>query len=106
MPCYDNRDDYRDIEIKELKKINTRLDKVAGMLCMVLTTLEEENELGHFKELFNYKESGITREELMAWWREHKAEDCVRREREKAEEKKRLALAKLTPEERELLGVK
>ena len=108
MPCYDSRD--RDEPIEELMKINRRLDKVAGMLCMVLTTLEEENEIGHFKELFDYKGSGINREEFVKWWQEHKAEDCVRRERERVvierQEKKRIALAKLTPEECELLGVK
>ena len=110
MPCYDDRgrDDWKALldEAEELRKVANKADKLAGMLCMVLTTLEEENELGHFKELFDYKGSGITREELMVWWREHKAEDCVRRERERVEAKRQAALAKLTPEECELLGVK
>lgn len=56
---------------------------------------------------FNETESGVTWYQLEEWWAEHKAED----ERRKAAEqvilavKRRKALAKLTPEERALLGI-
>jgi hypothetical protein len=80
------------------------------MLCTVLSTLENENELGHFAELFDYKEGGITREQLFKWWAEHKEEDRQRREAARRarelQEKRKAALAKLTTEERKLLGVK
>lgn len=118
MPCYDDRGREESYEAtRELKLTNKKLEKIEAMLCMVLTTLEEENELGHFKELFNYKESGVSREELMLWWREHREADAKRRreEYEAAEKARKKAereaerqkvLEKLSPEERKLLGVK
>lgn len=118
MPCYDDRgreESYK--ATRELKLTNKKMEKIAAMLCMVLSTLEEENELGHFKELFNYKESGVSREDLMTWWREHKDADAKRRREEyeaaekarkkvEREAERQKVLERLTPEERELLGVK
>jgi hypothetical protein len=106
MPCYDSREDLHQI-CDDLQKSNNKLE---AMLCMVMYTLEEENEIGHFAELFNYKESGITRDQLFGWWKQHKEDDRRRKDRERAErdrlERRDAALAKLTDEERKLLGVK
>lgn len=105
MPCRDWEDDRTAIVTE--RKEN---DKLTKMLCTVLSTLESENELGHFAELFDYKEGGITREELFAWWKAHKEEDAARREQirkaRELQEKRKAALAKLSKEERKLLGVK
>lgn len=104
MPCRDYDESY---DRQQTQKEN---DKLTKFLCTILSTLELENELGHFAELFDYKEGGISRKELFAWWEAHKEEDRKRKERarEAAErkEKKDAALSKLTPEERKLLGVK
>ncbi len=105
MPCRDWDD---------TPAVNTRLekenDKLTQFLGTVLSTLESENELDHFAELFDYKEGGITREELFAWWKAHKEEDRRRREQvrkaQEVAERRKVALAKLTTEERKLLGVK
>jgi hypothetical protein len=108
MPCRDDytADDYR-VRTSNLQK---KHDQLTRFLCTVLHTLEEENELGHFAELFNYKEGGITREELFAWWKEHKEEDARRKDAERKareiQERRAAALAKLSKEERKLLGVK
>jgi hypothetical protein len=105
MPCRDWDD---------TPAVNTRLekenDKLTQFLCTVMHTLEEEGELGHFAELFDYKEGGITREELFAWWKAHKEEDALRREKvrkaQEVAERRKAALAKLSKEEQKLLGVK
>ncbi len=105
MPCRD-WDDERPAYTRERKEN----DELTKMLCTVLSTLEAENELDHFAELFDYKEGGITREKLFAWWKAHKEEDAARREAERKareiQEKRKAALAKLSKEEQKLLGVK
>lgn len=105
MPCYDDRDNDR----SQMAKLQVRNEKLTSMLCMVLSTLEDENELGHFLELFNYNEAGIPRKYLVDWWEQHKEDDRRRKEYERAQrelqDKKKAALDKLTPEERHLLGI-
>lgn len=105
MPCRDWEDDH-----SAISGLRSENNKLTQMLCTVMSTLESENELYHFAELFDYKEGGITREELFAWWKAHKEEDRVRREAERKareiQEKRKAALAKLSKEEQKLLGVK
>jgi hypothetical protein len=59
------------------------------------------------REYFNEDEAGITWEQAMEWWTDHQEQDRVRREQEALEiaRKREAALAKLTPEERTLLGI-
>lgn len=132
MPCNDwgSRDDHLYDEIAKANARITRLTKSLAkreaMLCAVLTILESEyvgenfTKLDRMFERIDWKEAGVSKGDLTKWWRTHKKQDEVRRERErKAEEAKReearkLAekerlmgegLAKLTDEEREALGL-
>jgi hypothetical protein len=58
----------------------------------------------------DWKEVGVKRRTVEAWWRKHKAEDEARRVREAAEKRKTelkaAALAKLSEEEKAALGIK
>jgi hypothetical protein len=56
---------------------------------------------------FDETECGVTWQQLENWWTEHKAEDARRKAAEQVilAVQRRKALAKLTPAERELLGV-
>jgi hypothetical protein len=69
MPCIDDRDD---IEREELQK---RADKVTRLLCELMQRIETD-------ELFVIP-GGIS-SELREWWRVHKLQDRLRRDREEA----------------------
>jgi hypothetical protein len=112
----------------EIAKDRNQLARVEAMLCGILTTLSDTTQFGagddewfdSFLDRLDYKEIGVTRAELLAWWSHHREKDEKRRqnEREAAEqtaqklrdqaEKDRLvaaARAKLTPAERQALGL-
>lgn len=99
MPCndggYSSQDDY---ELRELKKRN---DKLARIACAVMTALEAE---GHEDFIM------LQNEEVREWWAEHKEYDRKRREaeaeRRRLAQLKKDALAKLSPEECKVLGIK
>lgn len=99
-----------------------QIAELEAMLCGVLTTmayLDGYNDASvqvngnYFKfydvirDWFNEEESGVTWVQLENWWTEHKAADKRRKEAEQVilEVKRRTALAKLTSEERALLGL-
>ena len=103
MPCRDYEDDYRvhdayDSEIKSLKKQNDRLARIA---CKAMTALEKD---GHADFLL------LEDDEVREWWKKHKEADA--KAKAEHEEKARLALvkkealAKLSAEERKVLGIK
>lgn len=71
---------------------------LAEMLCKTMAEHEERGEMSCFSE------------EQLAWWKEHKKRDKARLDqdmrRKRTEKAKNAALAKLTPYERKLLGVR
>jgi len=97
MPCmsYDDRPDY------DAREWKNKTDKLARIACKALQALEDMG-----KEDFLLLQD----DEVRTWWAEHKEAD--RRAREAAEAKrvraeaKKLALSKLTDEEKVLLGLK
>ena len=101
MPCqsYDNSwDDGSDArKIRELKK---QADMLARIACKALTELEK-NEV---EDMLLLKD-----DEVRQWWQKHKEDDAREQARlAEIERKKRVkeeALAKLSSEERELLGL-
>lgn len=140
MPCRDYEDGWngqafgaeveRRQQREEQAELRRKLSTVEAMLCGVLTVLENAsqfgnvpitgNAIGHVFDRFDYDESGITRKELINWWKKHKLEDELRRAEEarkvqalidKAAAEKALAeakasaIAKLTPAERKALGL-
>jgi uncharacterized membrane protein YkoI len=113
MPCQDygsnSWSDPKDSQ--EYARLKERADMLARIACNAMRELERQ-ETQDFILLQN--------EELRAWWEQHKIDDAkaeadrierARREKEKKaeqaikEEMKRQALAKLSVEERELLGL-
>lgn len=93
MPCRNgNEDDYLAIEAKA----KAELDLATRVACKAMRYLEGMG-------------ASFPDSETARWWRDHKEQDRLRLKREqeerKAKMKKKAALAKLTPEERKLLGL-
>ena len=106
MPCRD----YLAEDQWRLEK-----DKEAAMvrasLCAVLTVLEDDDAaFAAVLKKIDWKEAGVTKREFLSWWEDHKIEDEQRRLREIKESREKKirkdALAKLTAEEKKLLGIK
>lgn len=83
-----------------------------AILCGVFTFLENQPLDGTLEavlENLDYKEMGVTEEEVRVWWEVHKAQDARRRERERKErereEARQTALSKLTDAEKAALGL-
>ena len=115
MPCRDFYDDhpqqyFKDVTEPALKK---QISFAESALCAALGTIEKmlikqgSGDFGYrdVYEAIDYKEAGITEVDLRTWHKNHKKLDKKHREEEKRK-LKASALAKLTPEEREALGVK
>jgi hypothetical protein len=104
MPCRSYEDDYRSGEptnswqYKELKENN---DKLARIACKAMTELVKAG----YADFLVLKD-----DEVREWWEQHQEAD--RKAQEAKAEKARLAkikkeaLAKLTPEEKKILGFK
>jgi len=96
MPCSDGGYDYNDGR-EEVQKIH----KLTRMLCALCELVESSSDFDNACEHIPG---------LVKWWNKHKEEDRLQRERErKAQEvyeEKLRAYKRLTPKQRELLGVK
>lgn len=120
MPCnsdygYSSSSHYERLYQEELKHNNW----LEAALCASLTALEnlmKQNGCAHPYDVIDYKEAGIKRVDLIKWHDAHKIKDAKRREREAEERKakdekaakakaRKALIAKMSPEERELLGV-
>ncbi len=103
MPCqsYDDNwrsyDDDRD-KINELKK---QADMLARIACKALAELEDNK----IEDMLLLRD-----DEVREWWAKHKEDDRKAKEAREARERraaiKKAALAKLSEEEQELLGLK
>ena len=115
MPCRDYYDDhpeayFRDVTEPALKK---QISFAESALCAALHALEHVDSLvetvspktGDFYDWLNFKEAGITKKDLVKWHKTHKELDKKHRAEEEAL-LKASALAKLSPEERRVLGIK
>jgi len=100
MPCSDGGW-TRSVDDSAIRDLEKRNDKLARIACAAMTALEE-NGIEDFVLLQN--------EEVREWWTEHKEFDRQRRakqaERERIAQVKKDALAKLSAEERKILGIK
>jgi|SanBayMetagenome_1026888.scaffolds.fasta_scaffold63463_2 hypothetical protein len=106
MPCRD--DMAEDMWRREAAE---KAAMVEASLCAVITLLEKDPAgFALMLKQIDWKEAGVSKREFMRWWEDHKEIDAARRVREAKEKaKKKLrdgALAKLTPEEKKILGVK
>ena len=101
MPCqsYDTNwaEDSNDRDVKRLKR---EADKLARIACRAL----EELERNGIEDMLLLKD-----DETREWWAKHKEADrkarAIIEERERRERVKQEALAKLSQEEREVLGI-
>ena len=95
MPC---RDDYPDERFEEHRRVERERDDLVTLLCMAMGVIEGNDLMDQVHKRCRH------------WWRKHKEEDRQRiaahaRELKQKEVRKK-ALAKLTAQERLLLGVK
>ena len=103
MPCqsYDSRWDDYDSDRDKIRELKKQADMLARIACKALTALEEME-----KEDFLLLQDDEVRE----WWQEHKEADRKAREAEELKQRKKeakaRAMAKLTDEEKVLLGLK
>jgi hypothetical protein len=100
-----------------IAKIDIQAAQIAeleAMLCGVFSLLEAGFEshgitfyLQAVLEKVDWAEAGVSMTQAKAWWADHKAHDEARKRKEAVilAAKRAAALAKLTPSERELLGV-
>lgn len=114
MPCRDFYDDhpqayFRDVTEPALKK---QISFAESALCATLdafeTTLKDfrraHDDMVNIDPLdyINYAEAGITHNDLKIWRKNHRELD----QKHRLEEKRKKALAKLTDEEKAILGIK
>lgn len=118
MPCYDGRDSSEILreEAERFAKLANHSEKIEAALCAILTKLEKDNLFATVMNDVDWKEAGISQRFVDTWWVNHKAYDEQRRhleeevrlrnaEKEERKRRKQEVLAKLTPEERKILGV-
>ena len=104
MPCnYYGPGEYE----ATLSQENLRLE---AALCAFITAAEKLGMYWETRDVVDWAEAGVSNEWFDAWWIEHKRKDAERRQRE-ADALKRRNMAsqvidKLTPEEREALGIR
>jgi len=101
MPCKSYEDDWdRGSDERKIRELKAQCDKLARIACKAMTELEK-NEV---EDLLLLQD-----DEVRTWWKKHKEDDAreqariaelLRRERVKEE-----ALARLSAEEREVLGL-
>lgn len=108
MPCRDWDDG---LEMDRLRKDKAFLE---AALCAFLASHERLGFMPGDRILncIDYDEAGISKQELMDWWENHKKNDAIRRKKEEKEKEeirkfnlRVIALSKLTMEEREALGL-
>jgi len=107
MPCSDN---WPSEPQAERRYHGLTAEQLEALLCAILTY--DESVLGVIMPE-QWAESGITLNQAKAFWKDHQADDKLRREREARQRDeavrqamlKASALKKLTPAERTALGL-
>ena len=101
MPCYDGRDNVREIFIEK----GTQTSR----LCAVFKVLEQQHRLEQTLDACDWVGSGVSKKSTLEWWERHKREDQERIEREQDDalrkQKRAKVIAKLSKEELRLLNI-
>jgi hypothetical protein len=117
MPCRDGG--YED-EVRVSRKTVSDHEMLEATLCGVFTAIEKGDIVGRTNaiaggidsvlDVIDWKEAGVKRGHVEAWWKRHKKEDAARLAREAAAKRKddlrKIAIGKLSPDELEVLGIK
>lgn len=113
MPCRDYYDEHpEEYYADTIAGLRKQVSFAESALCQTLVAFEKfVNDVQGIVDidtlgLIDYKEAGITRSQLEKWWADHKRKDADSRRNREVQEKRKAALAKLTDEERKLLGIK
>ena len=102
MPCqsYDSSWDVGDDDRRKIRELKKQADMLARIACKALQELEN-NEI---EDMILLRD-----DEVREWWLKHKEDDRKAKEareaRERREAKKAAALAKLSEEDKVLLGI-
>jgi hypothetical protein len=114
MPCTDGGYPY-DRHAAPRTYNGLTAEQLEAVLCGLFTVLEDHGLVGGYSiaawlAAVDWEEAGVTRKQAADWWKAHKAADKARLEREtrirEEAELKASALSKLTPAERNALGIK
>lgn len=103
MPCqsYDNHWDSHDSDRDKIRELKKQADMLARIACKAL----DELEANKIEDLLLLRD-----DEVREWWKKHKEDDRKAKEAREVKERraaiKKAALAKLSEEEQELLGLK
>jgi hypothetical protein len=102
MPCqsYDSSWDAHDSDRDKIRELKKQADMLARIACKALDELEKNK----IEDMLLLRD-----DEVRVWWKKHKEDDAREQARQaEVERKKRIkeeALAKLSTEEREILGL-
>jgi len=101
MPCQSYEDDWdRGSDERKIRELKAQCDRLARIACKAMTELER-NEV---EDLLLLQD-----DEVRTWWKKHKEDDAREQARlAEIERKKRVraeALARLSAEEQEVLGL-
>lgn len=119
MPCRDYYDDHPEQYFKDVTEpaLKKQISFAESALCQVLRALEYVDtqvetvspKKGDWYDWIDFRAAGITKKELVAWHKQHKALDEKHRTEEAAKYEQEVirknALSKLTLAERKALGV-
>lgn len=120
MPCitYESPEDTRRNEElarkrtlaplrEEIDVLREKLRERDAMLCAVLTVVDRFGNFDLIACNLDAGEAGVSWDQISAWWQDHLERDAARREKEalRREQRRREILARLTNEEREILGL-
>lgn len=100
MPCRDYESDSWGVS-RSAPNLKGQMDKLARIACKAMTELVEQGKADFLL---------IRDDEVREWWIQHiEADRKAREEKEKKDREAKIrkeALAKLTPEEKKILGIK
>jgi len=106
MACRDFYDDHPEQYFKDVTEpaLKKQISFAESALCAALDALEASYPTD-FMDKIDYVGAGIAKKDLVKWRKEHKALDAKHRAMEEEKLKKR-ALAKLSDEEKKVLGLR
>lgn len=92
---------------EEISVLGEKLRERDAMLCAVLTTIDRFGDLDLIACNLDAREAGVSWDQISAWWQDHLERDAERRHQEalRIEARRKEILARLTNEEREILGL-
>lgn len=118
MPCYDPGPTPSELiaEAKKAKAVRDEHLMLEAALCGIFTLAEKTCILQYLMDQLDYDEMGVSKDEVLNWWKKHKKKDekrkreeekklALQKEKERLEELKSVALNKLSKDERKALGL-